>query len=82
MGLRAGPAQLGVDQHQRGVTLLRDIDHNQSLVHVHLGGGQPDAFGLVHGLEHVGNQRLNAFVHGRHRFGDCVQFGVGVAKNG
>jgi len=50
-------------------------------MHVDLGGGQADALGLVHGLEQVGNQGLDARIHRSHRFGHGVQFGVGITKN-
>jgi hypothetical protein len=56
--LVAGPQQLGVDQHQALVAFFRHVDHDQALVHVDLGGGQADALGLVHGLEHVVDQPL------------------------
>jgi hypothetical protein len=45
---------LGVDQHQRRIAFFGHIDDDQAFVHIHLGGGQTDALGLVHGLQHVG----------------------------
>src|SRR5690606_29241341 len=44
---------LGVDEHQWGVLLLRNIDNNQLFVNIHLGGGKPDARCGIHGFEHV-----------------------------
>ena len=44
--------------------------------------GEPDAGRLVHGLGHVGDQLADFVVDLRHRCGDRVQAGIGVAENG
>ena len=80
MCLRAGPDGLRVDQNQRLVTIIRHIDHNQLLMHIHLRGGQSDAFGVVHGLQHIGNQSPDAGIHPLYRFGHRVQLGVWKVK--
>ena len=79
--LVAGPQQLGVDQHQALVAFFRHVDHDQALVHVDLGGGQADALGLVHGLEHVVDQLAQGGIDRGDGLGHLVQAGVGVAKN-
>ena len=79
--VRAGPDDLGIDQHARIVALFRGIDHDHALVHVDLRGGQARALGGVHGLEHVVDQLADAVVDLRHRLGDGVQARVGVTKN-
>ncbi len=53
----------------RFVLLRGYIGHQQALVHVHLGRRQPDAGGLVHGLEHVVDQLPELIVHMLHRGG-------------
>ena len=50
-------------------------------MHINLRRGQADAVGVVHGFEHVGNQRADACIHRLNRFGDGMEFGVGVSKN-
>jgi len=49
---------------------------------VDLGRRQSDALGLVHRLQHVGDQGLDAAVDCLHRAGDGVQLGIGITKNG
>jgi hypothetical protein len=71
--LVAGPGDLRVDQHQRLVALLGGVDHDHALVHVDLGGGQADAVGVVHGLQHVGDQGADARIDALHRLGHGVQ---------
>ena len=74
---RAGPDQFRVDQHQGLVALLRDVDHDHTFVDVDLRGGQPDALGVVHGLQHVGHQRADTVIDLRHRLGHLEQTGSG-----
>ena len=38
-------------------------------MHIDLGGGQADTFGVVHGFDHVGSQRADAVIHDSHWFG-------------
>lgn len=77
-----GPDQFGVDEHQRLVAFLRNVDDHQALVHVHLGGGQANAMGVVHGGQHVGDQRPDAVVHRRNGACNLVKPGVRVTENG
>jgi hypothetical protein len=51
-------------------------------MHVHLGRRQANAFGFVHGLEHVGNQGFDARVNACHRLGNLVQPRVGELEDG
>src|SRR5574343_1710992 len=78
----AGPGDLGVDQHQGLDALFGHIDHDQALVHIDLRGGQADAFGLVHGLEHVVDGLLQARVKSLHGLGHFVQARIGVSEDG
>src|SRR5690606_34074776 len=76
---------LGVDEHAQIVALLGDVDHHHPQVDVHLGGGEPDARGGIHGLGHIGHQAPDVVVHLLDRLGNLVQPGVGVTeyvKNG
>ena len=51
-------------------------------MHIHLGGGQSHALGVIHGGVHVLDQLANAVIDLGDRLGDGVQAGVGIAKNG
>ena len=79
--LGAGAHNGGVDHHQRFVFLLRHIQNDQALMEIDLSGGQANALGLVHGLKHVGDGGFESLVKARHRFSNCVQFGVWIAKD-
>mmetsp|Transcript_49610 Transcript_49610/g.116521 ORF Transcript_49610/g.116521 Transcript_49610/m.116521 type:complete len:227 (+) Transcript_49610:181-861(+) len=74
--------QLGIDQHPRRVAVLRGVDDDDALMHVHLRGRQPDAVGGVHGFQHVVDQLADAGVDLGHGLGDRVQPRVGIAKDG
>ena len=78
----AGPDQLGVDQHQGLIALLRHVDDHQPLMHIHLGGRQANAVRVVHRGQHVGHQRADAVVHRLDGAGDLVKPGVRVTENG
>jgi len=58
--LLAEEGQLRVDHANRSVP---DIDHDDSLGDPHLRCCQPDSLGGVHGLQHVGQQSLDASVN-------------------
>ena len=76
--LLAHPLNLWVDEHQRFVAVFRDVNHHQALVHIDLRRGQANAIGVVHGLQHVGDEGLDACIHRSHRFGDGMQARIGV----
>ena len=59
------------------LVLLRQVHGDDALGHAHLNGGEPDAGGLVHGLEHVLDQLLHLRVDLLDRFGDEPQPLVG-----
>jgi len=63
-------------------TTTHHVDDDDALVHVHLCGGQADAFGLVHGLEHVVDQLANAVVHDGHGLGHLVKAGIWKGEDG
>jgi len=77
-----GPFNFRVDEHQPLVTGLADVDHDQSLMHIHLGGRQTDAVSLIHGHEHALDQVLDALVDRGDWPGHRVQAGIGVAQDG
>lgn len=66
---------------QRLIALLGGVNDDQPFMHIHLGGRQPDTFGLVHGGQHVGNQCFDPRIDRHNGFGDGVQLGVRVAEN-
>ncbi len=66
---------------KRSIALLRDIDHDQTLMEIHLCGRQTDAVGCVHGLEHVGNLLADAVIHLSDRTGHRCETGIGITKN-
>lgn len=51
-------------------------------MHIDLRRGQADALGVVHGLEHVFHQGLDALIHLRHGLGNLVKTGIGIAEDG
>ena len=81
-GFRAGPDDLGVDQHLGLVALFRNVDHHHTFVDINLRGGQTNAVGVVHGVEHVGHQLAHARIHHSDRARHGVQTGIGITKNG
>ena len=72
---------LRIDQHEELITRLRDVDHDDSLVHVQLRGGQADAGSRVHGLRQIADERPDLFGNFADRLGDVVQSIVGVLQN-
>ena len=59
VGLRAlAPDDLGIDQDAERSRVLphRDVHHGEAEVDPHLGRGEADAGGGVHGLDHVGGE--------------------------
>jgi hypothetical protein len=51
-------------------------------MNINLGRGQANAFGLVHGLQHIGNQSANAFINDGNRLGDGLQSCIREEKKG
>src|SRR5262245_38171110 len=72
---------LGVHQHDQRVVPVGDVDHDDLLVHVDLGGREADARRRVHGFGHVGDELLQALVEHGDRRSDLVEAGVGVAED-
>ena len=62
--------------------LLRDVHHDQPLMHVYLGSRQANTLGCVHGLQHVCNQLPDACIDRLNRAGHGVQTGIGITKDG
>ena len=60
LGLAFGREDLGVDEHPQVVAGLGNVDDDDALVHVDLGGGQADAGRRVHGLGHVADELLRS----------------------
>ncbi|MNO88576.1 hypothetical protein D3C76_800310 [compost metagenome] len=73
--------ELGVDEHPRLGLVLGQIHDDDALVHVHLGGGQADAGGFVHGFEHVVDQLAHGVIDHLDRFGDRAQARIGEFEN-
>ena len=63
------------------VVLLGDVHGDQPQRLADLDGGQPDAGGLVHGLEHVVDQRAQRLIDGFDRFGHQPQLFFGNDEN-
>ncbi|KAG1434540.1 hypothetical protein G6F55_014520 [Rhizopus delemar] len=77
----AAPGDLGIDQGQQLIAVLGHVDHDDALVHVHLGRGQADARRVIHGLGHVAHQLTDAVVDFGYRLCLFVQARVRVAKD-
>src|SRR5437773_988655 len=73
---------LRVDDREGLIALRGKVDDEEALVHVDLGGREPDAGRAVHGLEHVVDQRAEGGVEARHRLRARAQPGVGVLQDG
>ena len=50
------PQDFRIDEGFGLIPALTDVDDDDSLVHIHLGGGQSDTGCRIHGLEHVVDQ--------------------------
>ena len=59
--------QFGVDEHPWFGLVLGDVDHDDTLMDVDLGRRQPDAGGVVHGLEHVVDKLGRAYSTGKRK---------------
>jgi hypothetical protein len=70
-----------VDEDDQLVAGVGDVDHEHSLVDIHLRGREPDAGGGVHRLRHVPHQPADRVVDLLHRFGHLVKPGVGIAED-
>ncbi len=71
----------GVDEGQQAVFLFADIHHDEPHMLVHLGGGQADARGGIHGFGHIGRQLADGVVHRGHGLGHGVQARIGEMKD-
>ena len=76
-----GREDLGVDEHQRLIARFAQIEHQQALVHVHLGGRKPDALGRIHGLEHVVRQATHRVIDDGDGLGLLPQSRVRILQN-
>src|SRR5262249_19636849 len=63
---------LGIDQHYGLVMSLRHVDHDQALVEIDLGSCEADAWGGIHGLEHVIDHTSELGVELRHGLRTCA----------
>ncbi|SCZ18074.1 Uncharacterised protein [Acinetobacter baumannii] len=73
--------ELGVDEYPRLGLVFAEVHDHDALVHVHLGRGEADARGFVHGFEHVVDQLAHRVVDHLHRFGDGPQARIGEFEN-
>jgi hypothetical protein len=74
---RIGEDELGV-----GIFFEADVDDGEALGDSDLRGGEADAVGLVHGLEHVGDELFKFAVEGGDGFGWSFQHEVSVFDDG
>ena len=83
-GLVRGPGDDGIDEDARVLAsvALVDIHHQHALGHADLDGGQADAVGVIHGLDHVGDQRADFRIDRRDRLGHRFEARIGRGKDG
>ena len=79
--LAVGGQDLGVDQTQRFVPVLRHVNGDHPLRHVDLRCREADPRGVVHRLEHLVDQAPNVVVHPAHGLRPAPQARVGIMKN-
>jgi hypothetical protein len=72
---------LGVDQRHQAGSVLADVDDDHALMHIDLGGGQPDAGCLVHGFGHVLHELAEFVIYLGDRFCNRVQKRIGVTED-
>ncbi|MNC88904.1 hypothetical protein D3C83_47770 [compost metagenome] len=72
---------LGIDEHHQRIPPLGHVHDDHLLVHVDLGGGEPDTRRRVHRFRHIGDQPSQALIENRDGRGDFVQSGIGVSEN-
>jgi hypothetical protein len=72
---------LRVDEDPRFGATLGHVRDQQALVDIDLGGGEPDALGGIHGLEHVVDQVTQWRVDRGHRRGLGAQAGVWILQD-
>ena len=72
----------GIDERERLIVRLADVDHEQALVHVDLRCREPDTGRCVHGLEHVVDQLAHAGIDFRDRLSLRAQARIRKFKNG
>jgi hypothetical protein len=74
----------GIDEGQRLEALLLggDIQDDDPKETAHLGGGQSDPWGLVHGIEHVLDESPDPNVYNFHRLGDLPERGIRIFQDG
>ena len=60
-----------------GILRLLEVDHQQANRLADLYRRKPDAGRVVHGLEHVGDERLQRVVERLHRLRNLAEDGVG-----
>ena len=78
LGLAFGRKDLGIDQHLEVVAGLGDIDDDELLVNVHLGGRQSDARRRIHRLGHVADELLELRGEGRNGGRHLVEAGIRI----
>ena len=72
---------LWVNKHPRFSLVVGQVHNDDLLVHVHLRSGQANAGRIVHGLEHVVDQRKVSVRQFINRLGDGAQTWVRVFEN-
>ena len=63
------------------IPLLAHVEHDHPPVYVDLGGGEPDALGGVHGLQHVVDQPSHRIIHDLDGLGGFPETGIRVLQN-
>ena len=70
-------ATMGGADFRLGIRVFRlQVDHQHALRHADLDRGEPDPIGVIHRLEHVGDERLQFLVEGLDGRGNGLQPGV------
>ena len=82
--LALGVNDFGIDENELGVGIFFEsyIDDGDAPRNADLRGGQADALGGVHGLEHVVDELLQFFVEGRDFFRGLFEDRIAVLNDG
>ena len=71
-----------IDQGKQFVPAFRNVDDDDLLVNIDLCCRQADAWSLVHGFGHVGNQPADRIIYLGHRRRNLLQARIGKTQNG
>ena len=73
---------VGIDEDEKVVLLVGDVDDHDALEAAHLIGREPDAGGRIHGFGHVGGKLAELVVELGDGLGLGSQNGIGILDNG